>query len=103
LSRPAALGSPRFFNVLGSDRLRSLLDTTVTEPSDWGGKRALQRLEADLTNRIVAVKGYEADCANAIEASGFAAAKKLRAHGRPKSIRCCAKFGSIVRERWRAC
>ena len=59
----------------------------------WGSKKAGQRLEADLTARIAAAKDYEADCANAIGASGIAAAKDVardrarEIHSLPSKIR----------------
>ncbi|WP_342712717.1 hypothetical protein AAFG13_17065 [Bradyrhizobium sp. B124] len=67
-------GQPTF-NVLRSDCLRPLPAAVRKDPEDWGGKKARQRLEADLTGRIAAAQGYEVDCVNAIDASGIAAAK----------------------------
>lgn len=57
---------------------RSSPHRTRRGPGDterWGGKRARQRLEGDLTARIVAAERYGAQCARAIEVSGVEAAK----------------------------
>ncbi|MET4449730.1 hypothetical protein ABIB75_008044 [Bradyrhizobium sp. GM2.2] len=74
-----------WLNLLKPDRLRIALAVVRGDTERWGGKRARQRLEGDLTARIVAAERYGAQCARAIEVSGVEAAKDA-AHIEAKKI-----------------
>ncbi|WP_247447661.1 conjugal transfer protein TraD [Bradyrhizobium sp. 197] len=66
-------------------QLGELVIATGADTERWGGKRARQQLEGDLTARIVAAERYGAQCARAIEVSGVEAAKDA-AHIEAKKI-----------------